>query len=130
MKNRISAVGKRKTSIAVSFLDKGKGKIFINDKSIDDISNSFFKSKIDYLKQPLVLTGNEKNYDINITVYGGGINGQVDAIRLSIARLLLKVGADKLILKSNGLLTRDSRKKERKKYGLKGARRAPQFSKR
>lgn len=130
MKNKISAVGKRKTSIAVSFLTKGKGKIFINKKDIDDVKNDFFKKREDFLKKPLVLTGNEKKYDIDISVHGGGINAQVEAVRLSIARALLKVGADRLILKNNGLLIRDSRRKERKKYGLKAARKAPQFSKR
>ena len=130
MKNKISAVGKRKTSIAVSFLAKGKGKIFINKKDIDDVKNDFFKKREDFLKKPLVLTGNEKKYDIDISVHGGGINAQVEAVRLSIARALLKVGADRLILKNNGLLIRDSRRKERKKYGLKAARKAPQFSKR
>lgn len=130
MKNKISAVGKRKTSIAVSFLAKGKGKIFINKKDIDDVKNDFFKKREDFLKKPLILTGNEKKYDIDISVHGGGINAQVEAARLSIARVLLKVGADRLILKNNGLLIRDSRRKERKKYGLKAARKAPQFSKR
>ena len=84
------------------------------------------------LSQPLVATENENKFDINATVTGGGFSGQAGAIRLGIARALLEASTDsyRKTLKAAGLLTRDSRAKERKKYGLKGARRAPQFSKR
>ena len=90
------------------------------------------------LKQPLVVTGNEKTFDVNADVFGGGFSGQTGAIRLGITRALLvydeanEANEDsyRKILKANGFITRDPRVKERKKYGLKGARRAPQFSKR
>ena len=83
------------------------------------------------VKSPLVVTNTEDQYDIKINVYGGGLTGQAGAMRHGIARALLEAGDDfRPVLKSAGFLTRDSRAKERKKYGLKGARRAPQFSKR
>ena len=83
-----------------------------------------------HLKQPLVLTGTESKYDVNAFVQGGGFTGQAGAIRLGITRALLNAGCDRKTLKDAGLITRDPRKKERKKYGLKAARKAPQFSKR
>ena len=82
------------------------------------------------LKQPLTLTGSESRYDVTCNVKGGGFTGQAEAIRLGIARALLEAGEDRSTLKVAGMLTRDARAKERKKYGLKAARRAPQFSKR
>ena len=82
------------------------------------------------LSQPLVLTGTDKKYEVVADVRGGGFTGQAGAIRLGIARALLEAGEDRSALKSAGLLRRDARAKERKKYGLKAARRAPQFSKR
>ena len=87
---------------------------------------------LDHLKQPLVLTGTDGQYDIEVTVKGGGFNGQTGAIRLGIARALLEVDSEgyRPTLKGAGMVTRDARIKERKKYGLKKARRAPQFSKR
>ena len=82
------------------------------------------------LKQPLVLTGTEDKYDVKADVHGGGFTGQAGAIRLGITRALLEAGCDRKVLKTAGMITRDPRKKERKKYGLKAARKAPQFSKR
>ena len=82
------------------------------------------------MKQPLVITGTETKYDVRAEVKGGGFTGQSGAIRLGIARALLEAGCDRSSLKAAGMLVRDSRKKERKKYGLKAARKAPQFSKR
>ena len=82
------------------------------------------------LRQPLVITGTEGKYDVKAEVKGGGFTGQAGAIRLGLARALLEAGCDRSALKTAGMLVRDSRKKERKKYGLKAARKAPQFSKR
>jgi small subunit ribosomal protein S9 len=82
------------------------------------------------LKQPLTLTGTESKYDVRAEVKGGGFTGQAGAIRLGLARALLEAGCDRAVLKAAGMVTRDSRKKERKEYGLKAARKAPQFSKR
>ncbi|MCK9479183.1 MAG: 30S ribosomal protein S9 [Firmicutes bacterium] len=121
--------GRRKKSIARVRLVPGTGIITINKRDIDD----FFG--LDTLKlitrQPLEATQTTGKFDVISTVTGGGVTGQAGAIRLGIARALLEVdGEFRPILKSKGLLTRDPRMKERKKYGLKGARRAPQFSKR
>lgn len=123
------ANGKRKTSVARVRLHKGEGEITINEKPIKD----FFAIKmlIGVVKSPLKLTGTLKNFDITVKVSGGGISSQADAIRHGISKAL--VGSDPLnkpTLKKAGLLTRDSRVKERKKFGLKRARKAPQFSKR
>ena len=121
--------GRRKKAIARVRLVDGKGNITINGKNIDE----FFG--IETLKvitrQPLVLTSTIDKYDVIATVTGGGYTGQAGAIRHGISRALLQANGEfRLSLKQNGFLTRDSRMKERKKYGLKKARRAPQFSKR
>lgn len=122
--------GRRKKSVACVRLLPGKGQITINGKSIDD----YFA--LDTLKlivrQPLVATSTEGSFDIICKAVGGGLSGQAGAIRHGISRALLKADEEayKAILKKAGFLTRDSRMKERKKYGLKAARRAPQFSKR
>ena len=121
--------GRRKKAIARVRLVEGKGNITINGKNIDE----FFG--IETLKvitrQPLVLTSTIDKYDVIATVTGGGYTGQAGAIRHGISRALLQANGEfRLSLKQNGFLTRDSRMKERKKYGLKKARRAPQFSKR
>lgn len=121
--------GRRKTSVAQVRLIPGEGKVLINKRPLTEY---FGKKTLEMVvKQPLVLTKTEGRYDIVATVKGGGITGQAGAIRLGIARALLKADAEmRPSLKKAGFLTRDPRMKERKKYGLKGARRAPQFSKR
>ena len=124
------STGRRKSSVArVRLYAGGSGKITINDVDIDKYLNLETLKLI--VRQPLVLTGNANKYDVIVNVYGGGQSGQAGAIRHGIARALLKESETyRLELKKAGFLTRDSRMKERKKYGLKGARRAPQFSKR
>ena len=121
--------GRRKSSVARVYLVPGSGKITVNKKSLDDYFGLETLKVI--VKQPLVATATEGKYDVLVNVYGGGFTGQEGAIRHGIARALLTVSADyRPALKSAGYLTRDPRMKERKKYGLKAARRAPQFSKR
>ena len=121
--------GRRKSSVARVYLVPGSGNITVNKKSLDEYFGLETLKVI--VKQPLVATGADGKYDVLVNVYGGGYTGQAGAIRDGIARALLTVSADfRPVLKSAGFLTRDPRMKERKKYGLKGARRAPQFSKR
>jgi len=120
--------GRRKSSIARVYLKAGKGNIIVNGEPVDKYFP--FATLVLDLKQPLTVIGVQEKYDIDVTVYGGGFEGQSGAIRLGIARALLEAGEDRKALKANGLLTRNSRSKERKKYGLKKARKAPQFSKR
>ena len=129
-KTKYIGTGKRKSSIArVSMYSPGKGSIVINGKSINDYIPR--DSLITVIKEPLVAVDNESNYDINVNVNGGGLSGQAGAIRLGISRALISVNSDfRSSLKSKGLLTRDSRKVERKKPGQPGARRKFQFSKR
>lgn len=121
--------GRRKTSIARVRLIPGEGKVVVNNRPLDEF---FGKKTLEMIaKQPLVLTKTDGRFDVFAKVEGGGITGQAGAIRLGIARALLKVDPEmRPTLKRAGFLTRDPRMKERKKYGLKGARRAPQFSKR
>ncbi len=121
--------GRRKTSVAQVRLIPGEGKVVINERPLAEY---FGKKTLEMVaKQPLVLTKTEGRYDVVANVRGGGITGQAGAIRLGIARALLKADIEmRPALKKAGFLTRDPRMKERKKYGLKGARRAPQFSKR
>ena len=121
--------GRRKSSVARVYLRPGKGAITINGRAFEDYIPSA-AVRLDVL-QPLQLTETTEKFDILVNVYGGGTTGQAGAIRLGITRALMEVNPDyRAILKPAGLVTRDSRAKERKKYGLKGARRAPQFSKR
>ncbi len=120
--------GRRKSSVARVYIAKGKGKITVNDRDVNDYMP--YATLVIDLKQPLTLTGSEGKYDIVCHVKGGGFTGQAGAIRLGIARALLEAGEDRHTLKVAGMLTRNARVKERKKYGLKAARRAPQFSKR
>ena len=136
-KKVITATGRRKQSVAQVKLVPGKGNITVNGVDVNEYMP--FAVLVMDLKQPLVLTNNEKTFDITVTVRGGGYSGQTGAIRLGIARALLVYdeGTDpasedsyRRILKEAGMITRDPRVKERKKYGLKKARRAPQFSKR
>ena len=121
--------GRRKSSIARVRLTEGNGKITINGK---DIQEYFGEETLRVIvRQPLTVTGTEGKYDVLVNVCGGGFTGQAGAIRHGISRALLEVDAEyRPILKKAGYLTRDPRMKERKKYGLKAARRAPQFSKR
>ncbi len=120
--------GRRKSSIARVYVTSGSGKIVVNGRPVEEYMP--YDTLIMDLRQPLVLTETESKYDVRAEVKGGGFTGQSGAIRLGIARALLEAGCDRTVLKQAGLLTRDSRAKERKKYGLKAARRAPQFSKR
>lgn len=121
--------GRRKNSVARVRLYQGSGKVTINDRDIDDYFGLETLKLI--VRQPLELTGNVQNYDVICTVKGGGVTGQAGAIRHGISRALVEANAElRPQLKAAGFLTRDPRMKERKKYGLKAARRAPQFSKR
>lgn len=121
--------GRRKSSVARVRVYNGTGKITINDRDMDDYFGLETLKLI--VRQPLTLTGNADKFDIVCRVTGGGVTGQAGAIRHGIARALLQYDAElRPELKKAGLLTRDPRMKERKKYGLKGARRAPQFSQR
>ena len=123
------AVGRRKKAIARVRLIPGDGKIVINGREID---NYFGLETLKMtVRQPLALTSLEGRYDVLVNVYGGGLSGQAGAIRHGISRALIKADPElRPAVKKAGFLTRDPRMKERKKYGLKAARRAPQFSKR
>ena len=128
--NQYIATGRRKDAVArVRLVANGTGKITINKRDIDDY---FMLETLKLVvRQPLVLTENEKKYDVIANVFGGGYTGQTGAIRQAIAKALVKESETyKAELKKAGFLSRDSRMKERKKYGLKKARKAPQFSKR
>ena len=130
-KNAVSyyGTGRRKSSVARVYLKPGKGNITINKRDIDDYFGQETLKVI--LRQPLVATETTDKFDVTIFVKGGGYTGQAGACRHGIARALLQADEDyRPALKSAGYLTRDPRMKERKKYGLKAARRAPQFSKR
>ena len=130
-KNNVNylGTGRRKSSVARVYMTAGTGVITVNGKTLDQYLPQEVLRMV--VKSPLVITNTEGQFDLNINVYGGGLTGQAGAMRHGIARALLEVGEDyRPVLKSAGFLTRDSRAKERKKYGLKGARRAPQFSKR
>ena len=122
--------GRRKSSVARVRLYKGTGKITINDRDIDDYFGLETLKLI--VRQPLALTKTTEQFDVVCRVAGGGVTGQAGAIRHGISRALLQYDSENLrsTLKKAGFLTRDPRMKERKKYGLKAARRAPQFSKR
>ena len=128
-KAKFYGTGRRKSSIARVYLVPGTGKITINKK---DMENYFGLDTLKLIvKQPLVLTETTDKFDVLVNVHGGGFTGQAGAIRHGISRALLQADGDyRPALKKAGFLTRDPRMKERKKYGLKAARRAPQFSKR
>ena len=121
--------GRRKDSVARVRVYQGTGKVTINDRDID---NYFGLETLKMtVRQPLALTNLEGRYDVLVNVYGGGLSGQAGAIRHGISRALVKADPElRPVVKKAGFLTRDPRMKERKKYGLKAARRAPQFSKR
>lgn len=131
-----AGTGRRKSSIAQVRMVPGKGKITVNGRDVREFFP--YETNVMDLKQPLMITNNENTFDIEVTVKGGGFTGATGAIRLGIARALLEYdkpneGNDesyRKLLKRAGFITRDSRAKERKKPGLKAARRAPQFSKR
>lgn len=126
---RYYGTGRRKKSIARVYLVPGKGEVTINKRSMDDYFGMETLKVI--VRQPMALTETAEKYDVLVNVKGGGYTGQAGAIRHGIARALLQVDTEyRPALKKAGFLTRDSRMKERKKYGLKAARRAPQFSKR
>ena len=121
--------GRRKSSVARVRVYAGTGKIIINDREIDDYFGLETLKLI--VRQPLALTGTTEKFDVVVRVAGGGVTGQAGAIRHGLSRALLQFDENlRPALKKAGFLTRDPRMKERKKYGLKGARRAPQFSKR
>lgn len=125
--------GKRKTSVARVFLRPGKGDVtlYVNKRPRPFVEYFSLESHKHIIKQPLLLTDTEKKFDLFIRINGGGINSQAEAIRLGIARALVEFNKElKPTLKNAGFLTRDSRIKERKKYGLLGARKAPQYHKR
>lgn len=124
-----NGTGRRKSSVARVFMTPGKGNIVVNGKSLEEYLPLATLRMV--VKSPLETTDTLNQFDIKINVNGGGYTGQAGAMRHGIARALLKVSEDyRPALKAAGFLTRDPRMKERKKYGLKGARRAPQFSKR
>ncbi|MDG1040753.1 MAG: 30S ribosomal protein S9 [Polaribacter sp.] len=125
----VHKIGRRKTAVARVYLTKGKGNITINKREFE---NYFTTPTLQYkVQQPLQLTENLTSYDIKVNVFGGGVTGQAEAIRLAITRALVAINEeDKAILKPHGLLTRDPRMVERKKFGQKKARKKFQFSKR
>jgi small subunit ribosomal protein S9 len=125
----IHKIGRRKTAVARAYVSKGKGNITINKR---ELTNYFTTATLQYkVMQPLVLTDNAKAYDIKVNVFGGGVTGQAEAIRLAITRVLVAIDPEyRTILKPEGLLTRDPRMVERKKFGQKKARKKFQFSKR
>ena len=126
---RYYGTGRRKSSVARVYIMPGNGKITINKRDMDDYFGLETLKII--VKQPLELTGMTAKFDVRVSVHGGGFTGQAGAIRHGLTRALCEADADfRPALKKAGYLTRDPRMKERKKYGLKGARRAPQFSKR
>ena len=126
---RFYGTGRRKNSVARVYITPGSGKITVNKKDVNDYFGLETLKVI--VRQPFAVTDTDGKFDVLVNVYGGGFTGQAGAIRHGIARALLTVSADfRPTLKAAGYLTRDPRMKERKKYGLKAARRAPQFSKR
>jgi len=125
----IYATGKRKTSIARIWLEPGEGKFVVNERALKEYFGRETCEMV--IMQPFDLTGTRNQFNVKANVHGGGIAGQSEAVRHGISKALLQVKAEfKDALKKAGLLTRDSRIKERKKYGLRGARRRPQYSKR
>lgn len=121
--------GRRKLAVARVRLVPGTGKFIVNGRDVDEYFN--FETLRREVRRPLGLTNTESKFDVIVRVHGGGFTGQAGAVRHGLSRALLQVDAEfRPTLKSAGFLTRDSRMKERKKYGLKAARRAPQFSKR
>ncbi len=125
----IHKIGRRKTAVARVYLSQGEGKITVNKKDLNDY---FTTSTLQYkVNQAFNLTGNENSFDVKVNVYGGGITGQAEAIRLALSRAMIELDPEnRSTLKPEGLLTRDPRMVERKKFGQKKARKKFQFSKR
>ena len=125
----IHKIGRRKTAVARVYVSKGKGNIIVNNK---DFKSYFTTATLQYkVNQPLALTNNEGSFDVKINVYGGGVTGQAEAVRLALSRAMCELDEEnRSILKPEGLLTRDPRMVERKKFGQKKARKKFQFSKR
>ena len=125
----VHKIGRRKTAVARIYLTEGKGNITVNNK---ELNNYLTTPTLQYkVRQPLMLTGHLESYDIKVNVFGGGVTGQAEAIRLAITRALVSINEEyRAILKPEGLLTRDPRMVERKKFGQKKARKKFQFSKR
>lgn len=125
----IHKIGRRKTAVARIYLSEGSGNITVNKRDLNDY---FTTATLQYkVKQALSLTGNEDKFDVKVNVYGGGVTGQAEAVRMAIARAICEVDAEnRAIVKPEGLLTRDPRMVERKKFGQKKARKKFQFSKR
>jgi len=125
----IHKIGRRKTAVARIYLSEGSGNITVNKRELKDY---FTTATLQYkVKQALSLTGNEENFDVKVNVYGGGVTGQAEAVRMAIARAMCEVNEEnRSIVKPEGLLTRDPRMVERKKFGQKKARKKFQFSKR
>jgi small subunit ribosomal protein S9 len=125
----IHKIGRRKTAVARVYVSEGKGNITVNKK---DVNTYFPTATLQYkVNQPLVLTNNEGNFDVKVNVFGGGATGQAEAVRLALSRVMCELDEEnRSILKPEGLLTRDPRMVERKKFGQKKARKKFQFSKR
>lgn len=125
----IHKIGRRKKAVARVYVSAGKGKITVNDRDLNDY---FATATLQYkVKQPFALTETSGNYDVKANVYGGGITGQAEAVRLALSRVMCEIDEEnRLLLKPEGLLTRDPRMVERKKFGQKKARKKFQFSKR
>ena len=125
----IHKIGRSQTAVASVYVSSGKGNITVNKKSLEEY---FPTATLQYkVKQPFTLTETDSNYDVNINVYGGGITGQAEAVRLALSRALCEIDEENRgVLKPEGLLTRDPRMVERKKFGQKKARKKFQFSKR
>ncbi|TAI47075.1 30S ribosomal protein S9 [Flagellimonas allohymeniacidonis] len=125
----VHKIGRRKTAVARVYLSEGKGNITVNKK---DYKDYFSTATLQYkVQQAFALTGNEDSYDVKVNVYGGGITGQAEAIRLALSRAMCEINEEnRTVLKPEGLLTRDPRMVERKKFGQKKARKKFQFSKR
>lgn len=125
----IHKIGRRKTAVARVYVSEGKGNITVNKK---DVNTYFPTATLQYkVNQPLVLTNNEGNFDVKVNVFGGGATGQAEAVRLALSRVMCELDEEnRKVLKPEGLLTRDPRMVERKKFGQKKARKKFQFSKR
>ena len=125
----VHKIGRRKTAVARVYVSEGSGNITINKRDLNDY---FTTGTLQYkVKQPFTLTETEGNYDVKVNVYGGGITGQAEAVRLALSRAMCEIDAEnRSVLKPEGLLTRDPRMVERKKFGQKKARKKFQFSKR
>ena len=125
----VHKIGRRKTAVARGYVSEGKGNITVNKKKLEEY---FTTGPLQYkVKQPFTLTENEGNFDVNVNVYGGGITGQAEAVRLALSRAMCEINEEnRELLKPEGLLTRDPRMVERKKFGQKKARKKFQFSKR